>query len=78
MSYNTIYNCFDNVGAPKISTEPVVINQKKIPNLSKIHVEYIKTMSDKEYNAYEIARDMLETSFDLERSIGYKKWLSNK
>ena len=39
--------------------------------------EYIKTLSEREYKAYLIAKDHLGSSFDLEKSIGYKLWKTN-
>ena len=35
---------------------------------------YIKTLSEKEYQGYMIAKTHLGSSFDLEKSIGYIKW----
>lgn len=40
--------------------------------------EYIKTLSEKEYKAYKIAESHLGTSFDLEKSNGYLKWLKSR
>jgi hypothetical protein len=37
--------------------------------------EYIKTMDDKTRKAYEIAQHHLESSFDLEKSIGFQTFL---
>ncbi len=39
--------------------------------------EYVKQMSEKERRAYEIAKSHLQTSFDLEKSIGFKQFLKN-
>jgi predicted transcriptional regulator len=36
---------------------------------------YIASLSPKEQKAYNIAKDHLKTSFDLEKAQGYKKWL---
>ena len=36
--------------------------------------EYIKSLTEREYKAYMIAKSHLESSFDLEKSIGYKEW----
>jgi hypothetical protein len=37
--------------------------------------QYLKTLSEKERQAYEIAKDHLGSSFELEKSVGYLKWL---
>ena len=37
-------------------------------------IEYIKSLTEREYKAYMIAKSHLESSFDLEKSIGYKEW----
>ena len=36
--------------------------------------QYIKSLSDKEYQAYMIAKSHLGSSFDLEKSIGFLEW----
>ncbi len=40
--------------------------------------EYIKTLPEREYKAYLIAKDHLGSSFDLEKSIGYKVWKTDQ
>jgi hypothetical protein len=40
--------------------------------------QYLKTLSEKEYQAYEIAKDHLGSSFELEKSVGYLKWLQKQ
>jgi len=40
--------------------------------------QYLKSLSEKEMKAYEIAKDHLGTSFELIKSVGYLKWLSNQ
>jgi hypothetical protein len=37
--------------------------------------KYLESMSNKERRAYEIAKHHLQTSFDLQKSIGYKKFV---
>jgi len=37
--------------------------------------EYIKTFTEKDANAYAIAKEHLGMSFQIEKSIGYKQWL---
>ena len=46
--------------------------------LSVEESEYISSMSDKEKQAYLIAKEHLETSFDLSKSIGFTKFMKNK
>ena len=36
--------------------------------------QYIKSLSDKEYQAYMIAKSHLGSSFDLEKSLGFIDW----
>ena len=36
--------------------------------------QYIKSLSEKEYQAYMIAKSHLGSSFDLEKSIGFLEW----
>ena len=38
---------------------------------------YIKNMSNEEKQAYEIAKSHLESSFDIEKSIGFLNYLKN-
>jgi hypothetical protein len=38
--------------------------------------DYLKTLSEKERKAYEIAKSHLGSTFSLEKSNGYKLWLS--
>ena len=35
---------------------------------------YIGSLSEREYKAYMIAKSHLGSSFDLEKSIGFKEW----
>ena len=39
--------------------------------------DYIQQLSDMEKIVFEIAKEHLGTSFNIEKSIGYKKWLKN-
>lgn len=36
--------------------------------------EYIESFNEREKIAYEIAKKQLETSFNIEKSIGFIKW----
>ena len=47
------------------------INKKQSLNVSS----YVKSLSDIEKKALEIAKEDLGSSFDLEKSIGYLSWL---
>jgi len=40
--------------------------------------EYLESLSEKEKKAFEIAKSFLQSSFDLKKSIGYKKWKSKQ
>ena len=40
----------------------------------KLLIEYVKSLNDKEKIAYEIAITNLESSFSLEKSIGFLQW----
>jgi hypothetical protein len=40
--------------------------------------EYLNSLTDEESKTLEIARDHLESSFNLRKSIGFIKWKENK
>ena len=40
--------------------------------------EYLKTLTPKQYKAYEIAKDHLKDSFQIEKSNGFLAWLKKK
>ena len=40
--------------------------------------EYLNSLSPKEYKAYMIAKSHLDSSFDMEKSIGYTQFVKNK
>lgn len=42
---------------------------------SKAIEEYMKTLTPKQYKAYEIARDHLRDSFQIEKSNGFLGWI---
>lgn len=50
-------------------------NNNKNDNDSLIE-KYMKHMSDKEKLAFEIAKDHLGSSFDIEKCIGFKKFVN--
>ena len=37
--------------------------------------DYIKSLSEIEHKAYEIAKEHLGSSFDITKSIGFLKWI---
>ena len=43
-------------------------------NHCELHEKYIQTFTKKEKRGYDIAKDLLGMSFDLEKSIGYQEW----
>jgi hypothetical protein len=51
------------------------IERKKIDKLIK---EYVATFDEKDQIAYKIAQEHLKSSFRLEKSIGFNKWLKNR
>ena len=57
------------------SPTPKVLAQSQPQN--PIQESYIKSLDDKEKVAYKIAASYLQTSFDLERSLGFKKYEKN-
>ena len=46
----------------------------KIQEKEELHMLYISQMSVQERKAYEIAKEHLETSFNIEKSIGFIQW----
>ena len=54
---------------------PKLLEQSK-PQ-TPIQKSYIDSLDDKERVAYKIAASYLQTSFDLERSLGFKKYEKN-
>ena len=46
--------------------------------LSEEEKEYLDSLTDEESKTLEIARDHLESSFNLRKSIGFIKWKENK
>jgi hypothetical protein len=43
--------------------------------MEKIIDDYLKTLSPKQYKAYEIAKDHLRDSFQIEKSNGFLAWV---
>ena len=44
----------------------------------ELHMLYISQMSVQERKAYEIAKEHLETSFNIDKSIGFIEWKKSK
>lgn len=40
--------------------------------------EYVSSLTEQERIVYIIAKEHLESSFDIEKSIGFLEWLDNK
>lgn len=40
--------------------------------------EYVQQLTDMEKKVLQIAKEHLETSFSLENSIGFQKWIKNR
>jgi len=53
-------------------------NNIKIKQIDEIIEKYIQQMNDKEKIAYYIAKEHLGSSFDIEKSIGFKKYNAKK
>ena len=47
-------------------------------NLEKLISEYINQLDELEKIALEVAKEQLESSFSIEKSIGFLKWRENK
>ena len=47
-------------------------------NLEKLISEYINQLDELEKIALEVAKEQLESSFSIEKSIGFLKWKENK
>ena len=45
-----------------------------MPVEKKLFDKYLKNLTDKELNAYKIAKDHLGSSFCLEKSNGFQQW----
>lgn len=51
-------------------------NEKEAKNYNEKIKEYILNMDDKEKKAFEIAKEHLGSSFDIEKAIGFNKFLN--
>lgn len=50
-------------------------SQKELDTLLE---DYVKTLSEKELKSYYIAKEHLGSSFQLEKSVGFLKWMKSK
>lgn len=60
------------------SIMPRKFKVKKAPKGANLLSEYIDTLDERNKQAYDIAKDHLGTSFDLEKSIGFLKFKEKK
>ena len=51
--------------------------ESKVAALSLLD-QYLVSLSDKERISYEIAKEHLGMSFQLDKSVGYLKWLKSR
>ena len=58
--------------------EKELINEKEVMNEKELINEYIKSLDEKELISIDIAKKILEDSFEIEKSIGFKEWIKNK
>jgi hypothetical protein len=50
---------------------------KSSKTLKTLQDQYLDTLSEKEKKSYEIAKEHLGMSFQLDKSVGYLKWLKS-
>jgi hypothetical protein len=53
-------------------------NPDSVKTLKSLQEQYVETLSEKERKSYEIAKEHLGMSFQLDKSVGYLKWLKTK
>ena len=51
---------------------------KTLKTLKTLQEQYLETLSEKERKSYEIAKEHLGMSFQLDKSVGYLKWLKTR
>jgi len=51
---------------------------KTLKTLKSLQEQYLETLSEKERKSYEIAKEHLGMSFQLDKSMGYLKWLKTQ
>ena len=62
----------------KVKKKLKIVRKKKVKKektMEDLKKEYITSMDEKEQIAYKIAKEHLGSSFNLEKSIGFQKWL---
>jgi len=52
--------------------------ENKNENLEKLIIEYVNQLDELEKIALDVAKEQLESSFSIEKSIGFLKWKENK
>ena len=53
-------------------------NPDSSKTLKTLQEQYLDTLSEKEKKSYEIAKEHLGMSFQLDKSVGYLKWLKTR
>jgi hypothetical protein len=54
------------------------MEQNKELEKDSLQNKYVESLSEKERKSYEIAKEHLGMSFQLDKSVGYLKWLKNQ
>lgn len=62
----------------QIKKRIIRVKRKRKPKDMTLKEEYIFQMNDKERAVYEIAKEHLGSSFNLEKSIGFQKFIEKK
>ena len=62
----------------KVNVKRKIKHKLKTTPQKKKTDEYISQMSEQERLVLKIATEHLETSFDIEKSIGYIEWIKNR
>jgi hypothetical protein len=51
------------------------MESSKEQEMDALQTKYLESLSEKERKSYEIAKEHLGMSFQLDKSVGYIKWL---
>ena len=54
------------------------MEQNKELGKDSLQKKYVESLSEKERKSYEIAKEHLGMSFQLDKSVGYLKWLKTQ
>lgn len=54
------------------------MEQNKELEKDSLQNKYVESLSEKERKSYEIAKEHLGMSFQLDKSVGYLKWLKKQ